>query len=86
MLWNELKLSHLATFANFWGSYSEIHLRGAYYDDRELGVDGDGPRSNVRRPRRLRRRVDRSAPPPAAVFGGDVDKREGGWHFDAIFA
>jgi hypothetical protein len=86
VLWNELKLSYAATFASFWGTYSELHLRGAYYDDRELGVDGDG--TALQRPASGGVYAEVSTDPRRRVqlvLGGDVDKREGGWHFDATF-
>jgi hypothetical protein len=85
-LWNEIKLSHAATWESFWGTYVELHLRGAYYEDRELGTGGDG--TALQRPAAAgvytdiwtdsRRRLQLG-------LAGDIDKREGGWHFDATF-
>jgi hypothetical protein len=36
-LWNEIVLETAWTLSNFWSFYLEVHGRGAYYDDREMG-------------------------------------------------
>jgi hypothetical protein len=36
-LWREVKAATSVSFRNFWSFYADVHLRGAYYDDREVG-------------------------------------------------
>jgi hypothetical protein len=36
-LWKEIRLTTAWTLRSFWSFYFEVHGRGAYYDDREMG-------------------------------------------------
>ena len=49
-LGNSAKLTYVRMLSNFWGSYSDVHLRGADHDDREMGATA-GTASSVRRAR-----------------------------------
>jgi hypothetical protein len=81
-LWNELLLRTAWTLRTFWSFYFEVHGRGAYYDDREMG-DGSALQhaGNVGLLGTLasdpRRRV-------TAALTADFDRRggNGGFHFD----
>jgi hypothetical protein len=82
-LWNELVARTAWTLRSFWSFYLEIHGRGAYYDDREMG-DGSALEhaANAGLLGTLasdpRRRV-------TAALTADFDRRahDGGYHFDA---
>jgi hypothetical protein len=72
------------TFQNYWGAYFDLHLRGPYYDDRELGTSGDG--TALQRPLSGGLYAEVGTDPRRRLqlwAGGDVDLRDGGWHADA---
>jgi hypothetical protein len=83
VLWNEAKLAGSVDFVNFWNLYVELRLRGAYYDDRELGVGGDG--TALQRPATAGAGFDLTSDARRRLIGeitGGADRRDGGWHFD----
>jgi Domain of unknown function (DUF5916)/Carbohydrate family 9 binding domain-like len=79
-LWNELILNTWISLRSFWAIYFEIHGRGPYSDDREMG---DG--SALERSANLGAYAAVSTDPRRRVTGSlgtDLDRRQGGFHFD----
>jgi hypothetical protein len=79
-LWNEVKGATSWSLANFWSFYADLHLRGAYYDDREMG---DG--SALQRAASVGVNVEVDSDPRRRVTGlinVDVDSRTNGFHLD----
>ena len=79
-LWRELIANTTFTLPTFWSVTFEVHGRGDYYDDREMG---DG--SALQRPGNVGALLSLATDPRKRVIGwlsGDVDRRRGGYHLD----
>jgi Domain of unknown function (DUF5916)/Carbohydrate family 9 binding domain-like len=79
-LWRELIANTSFTLPSFWSVTFEVHARGDYYDDREMG---DG--SALQRPGSVGALLSVGTDPRKRVIGwlsGVVDRRRGGYHLD----
>jgi hypothetical protein len=79
-LWNEMIVNTWISLRSFWSIYFEVHGRGPYYDDREMG---DG--SALQRSANLGAYASVSTDPRRRVTGSiasDFDRRHGGYHLD----
>ncbi|HSS39406.1 MAG TPA: DUF5916 domain-containing protein, partial [Polyangia bacterium] len=79
-LWRELVANTTLTLASFWSATFEVHGRGDYYDDREMG---DG--SALQRSGNVGALLSVATDPRKRVIGwltGDVDRRRDGYHLD----
>jgi hypothetical protein len=79
-LWREVKLATLWSLTSFWSFYADVHVRGAFYDDRETG---DGTALERAASNGVNLEID--SDPRRRVTGLvnlDVDRRENGYHLD----
>jgi hypothetical protein len=79
-LGSELKLASSWDLRAFWNLYLDVHVRGTYYDDREMG---DG--SALERPGAVGAIADMTSDPRRRVTGNlnvGFDRREGGYRID----
>jgi hypothetical protein len=79
-LWREVKAATSVSFRNFWSFYTDVHLRGAYYDDREVG-DGTA----LQHARRAGLAFEIDSDPRRTVVGilaGDGELIADGYHLD----
>src|SRR4029077_6475885 len=82
-LWNEAKVGTSWSLASFWSFYADLHLRGAYYDDREMGAQGQ--ESALQRAASTGVNVELDSDPRRRVTGlvnVDFDRRSNGFHLD----
>jgi len=79
-LWREAKLATAWTLASFWSFYADLHVRGAYFDDRETG---DGTALEHASSTGVAVEID--SDPRRRVTGlvnVDYDRRPNGYHVD----